>query len=273
MLRCYWLLLALTLAGCLNLSPQLRRQSAAELAATAGWEAMRLPVDGFVLAAFVPHEAPSGDDTLTVYIEGDGLAWISRREPSQDPTPMQPIGLKLALRHPHGTAVYLGRPCQYVDKTDANKCRITWWTDRRFAPEVINASNQAIDLLKERFGGRYIALVGYSGGGAIATLVAARRNDVAHLTTVAGNLDHHTWTEYHHTAPLTGSLNPSDAWQSLAGIPQMHFIGELDSNITRDVAESYIARFPENQRPQLQIVEKFDHACCWVEKWPELYPW
>lgn len=272
MRRCYWLLLALTLAGCAVLSPALRRQSAADLATAAGWDVVRLSAGNFVLMGFIPRESPMSD-TLTVYIEGDGLAWISRSEQSMDPTPMRPVGLDLALRHPHGAVAYMGRPCQYVTGDDAHNCTTTWWTDRRFAPEVVKASSLAIDQLKQRFNARYIDLVGYSGGGAVAALVAARRRDVTHLVTVAGNLDHHAWTELHHTTPLNGSLNPADAWQALASIPQVHFIGGKDSNITRQITESYLARFPENQRPQLRVIEEFDHACCWVGKWPKLYPW
>ena len=38
----------------------------------------------FVLASWLPESAPAGD-TLTVYIEGDGLAWISSVDVSPDP--------------------------------------------------------------------------------------------------------------------------------------------------------------------------------------------
>ncbi|OIP44832.1 MAG: alpha/beta hydrolase [Deltaproteobacteria bacterium CG_4_10_14_3_um_filter_60_8] len=265
------LLVALLLVGCaVTPSPELRRETARRMATAAGWESLRLPAGAFTLAGFVPRQVQAGD-TLTVYIEGDGLAWTSSARVSPDPTPVRPLALELALRHPHGAAAYLARPCQYVEGVEARNCDETWWTDRRFAAEVVAAADQAVTQLKQRFQAREIVLVGYSGGGAVAALVAARRSDVGRLVTVAGNLEHRAWAELHHLAPLTGSLNPADAWPALAGLPQLHFVGGQDRNVSREVAASYQARFPANQRPQLRVIDEFDHACCWAEQWPELF--
>lgn len=262
----FWLL---ALAACANNAPQERRQYADTLAAAHGWQQLRLPAGNFVLAAYVPAKIAAGD-MLTLYIEGDGLAWLSRSQASPDPSPRNPTGLELALRHPHGAAAYLARPCQFVAGKDAQGCDSAYWTNRRFAPEVIEANSHAIDALKQRFGASRLTLVGYSGGGAVAALVAARRQDVVRLITVAGNLDHRTWAALHRVPPLHGSLNPADAWNALQDVPQLHFVGGKDRNIRAEVAESYLARFPPGQRPEMQIVPEFDHVCCWVEQWPAL---
>lgn len=263
--------MALVLAGCVTMpSPELRRTAALSMATAAGWESVRLLTSDFTLAGFVPRQS-AANDTLTIYIEGDGLAWVNTARVSPDPTPMRAVGLELALRHPHGAAAYLARPCQYVEGDDARNCSPTWWSDRRFGAEVVAAADQAVGQLKQRFQAKELELVGYSGGGAIAALVAARRSDVARLVTVAGNLDHPTWTKLHHLSPLTGSLNPADAWLALAGLPQLHFIGKQDRNVSQEVAASYQARFPEQQRPELRVIDGFDHSCCWVEQWPVLY--
>ena len=264
-----WLVL-FALAACAHITPQQRRQYADTLAAAHGWQPVRLPAEKFVLAAYVP-QAMSRVDVLTVYIEGDGLAWLSRSQASDDPTPRNPVGLELALRHPRGAAVYLARPCQYVEPGDARNCRQAYWTNRRFAPEVVEASDLAISALKQHFGANKLVLVGYSGGGTVAALVAARRNDVTRLVTVAGNLDHVLWTQLHHVAPLTGSLNPADVWQSLVNTPQVHFVGGNDRIVSQEISESYVARFPADQRPPLRVIEGFDHDCCWVEQWSQLY--
>jgi hypothetical protein len=267
--RGLYALLCLALAGCVNLSPEARGQHADRLAAAAGWQPTRLPTDTFTLAAYVPPSVRSGD-TLTIYIEGDGLAWISRSQVSLNPTPMRAIGLEMALRHANGTAAYLARPCQYVDGADARNCSATYWTDHRFAPEVVTATSQAVDQLKQRFGVKNVVLVGYSGGGAVAALVAAHRSDITRLVTVAGNLDHQAWTRHHQASPLKGSLNPADEWQALAGIPQIHFVGGADRVITRETVSSYLAHFPVDRRPEMRVIEGFDHACCWAEKWPAI---
>ncbi|MDP2400400.1 MAG: alpha/beta hydrolase, partial [Actinomycetota bacterium] len=246
-----------------------RWQHADRLAEQAGWQKLHIPAGSFVLTAYAPlHAAPV--DALTVYIEGDGLAWLTRSQPSNDPTPRNPVGLQLALRHPHGLAVYLARPCQYVAPQDAQNCRQAYWTDGRFAPEVIDASDLAISELMRRFGAERLELVGYSGGGAVAALVAARRKDVLRLVTVAGNLDHRAWTEIHRVPALAGSLNAADAWRALDGIPQRHFVGGSDQIVSRVVANSYAAHFPPGRKPEIVVVPGFDHACCWVDAWPEL---
>jgi hypothetical protein len=261
--------LLLALAACAHISPQDRRQNADTLAAARGWQQMPLPTKEFLLMAYVPP-TKTATDTLAIYIEGDGFAWITASQPSEDPTPRDPIGLKLAMRHAAGTAVYLGRPCQYVQASDARGCEVAYWTERRMAPKVIDATNQAIDALKLRFGAHQLILVGYSGGGGVAALVAARRHDVKQLVTVAGNLDHVAWTTLHHVRPLIGSLNPPDAWRELQHIPQIHFVGGKDDNVSVVIANAYAARFPAANRPRIQIVPEADHSCCWVDRWPAL---
>lgn len=263
-----WLVL-LALAGCADLSPQPRWLNAERLAAASGWKKVRLPADNFVLAGYMP-ESIKDSDTLTIYIEGDGMAWISESAPSDDPTPRKPVGLELALRHPRGAAVYLARPCQFVEGADAHGCTEVYWTNRRFAPEVVAATSQAIDELKQRFHARQLALVGYSGGGAVAALVAVRRKDVSLLVTVAGNLDHRAWTRQHHVSPLAGSLNPADEWEALLPVPQIHFAGGRDHIVGTEIAESYLAHFPAGRHPEMRVIADFDHACCWAERWPAL---
>ncbi|MBI3903490.1 MAG: alpha/beta hydrolase [Nitrosomonadales bacterium] len=264
-------LLSLLATACVDIpSPQARSQAAERLAAASNWQRLRLPTSQFVLAAYAPLNIPA-TDTLTIYIEGDGLAWITPSLVSPDPTPVKPIALELALRQPQGAAAYLARPCQFVEAADAHGCAEKYWTTQRFSGEMVDAAGQAIAKLKRRFHARELVLVGYSGGGAIAALVAARRKDVSLLVTVAGNLDHRAWTQRHHISPLDGSLNPADEWKALLGVPQIHLVGGRDTVIDRSDTASYQSRFPENRRPAMQVIEDFDHACCWVERWPELY--
>jgi len=263
------LLCLFALVACANVSPQERRHHADMLAAEHGWQKMRLQTEKFVLVSYVP-KSMSGVEVLTVYIEGDGLAWLTKTQASDDPTPRNPVGLEMALHHSRGAAVYLARPCQYVDSGDENNCRQTYWTNRRYAPEVIEASDQAVSELKQIFAVKKLVLVGYSGGAAVAALVAARRNDVVRLITVAGNLDTHAWTELHHIMPLDGSLNPADEWKALQDLPQLHFVGGQDINVSRVVVDAYVARFPSGHRPEVVTIPDFDHSCCWVEKWGAL---
>lgn len=263
-------LLCLFLAACITLpSPAERRGVADTLARTQGWRALTIPTGAFDLVAYLPI-APTPGEQLTIYLEGDGLAWITGSQVSSDPTPRDPLALRLALVQPAGASAYLGRPCQY-DDAQASHCPSRYWTSHRFAPEVIVSTERAIDELKLRFGARRLTLVGYSGGGAVAALVAAHRTDVERLVTVAGNLDPLAWTTYQRVQPLTGSLSPTGQIEALRAIPQWHYVGAKDDNIMPLLVQGFAERFPAGQRPVVSVEQGFDHRCCWVEQWPRLW--
>jgi dienelactone hydrolase len=262
------LLVLTTLCGC-SASDLLQRLAyAEELAAENGWQYATLTTDDFDLAAWL---APATDSThLTIFIEGDGSAWINSRQPSANPTPRSPIGLQLALRHPKGNVAYLARPCQYVPPVQQRGCSIRIWTNERFSEAVIKATDQAISMLKADRPASRLTLVGYSGGGNVAALVTARRTDVARLISVASPLDHESWTQSKRLTPLSGSLNPANAWKQLTDVPQIHYTGSIDKVVDVAVSRSYRARFVEPQHIVIKNIEGFDHHCCWIEAWPAL---
>lgn len=250
-------------------SPAQRVAHADQLAQARAWQAVRLDTGPMALVAYLPRHIQASDQ-LTIYIEGDGLAWMSPSQPSADPTPREPMGLQLALAQPWGNAAYLARPCQYVD-AEQSGCPPAYWTEQRFAPPVVSAADQAVDQLKQRFAARELTLVGYSGGGTVAALLAARRSDVVRLITVAGNLDPSAWTAYHRLKPLTGSLSPVDVIAPLQNIPQLHLVGGQDNNVPPSLAEGFARRFNPPLAPGVQIIPQFDHHCCWVAQWPALW--
>lgn len=262
------------LVGCANVPTSgQRQQTADDWAATRGWQARQVPAGAFDLMTYAPATPATATaiDTLVVYLEGDGLAWVSPSQPSTDPTPANPLALRLALAHPEGAAAYLARPCQYV-AASFRGCEARYWTQQRFAPEVIAASSLALDALKARFQARQLVLVGYSGGGAVAALVAARRTDVVRLITVAGNLDHRAWTALHRVTPLSGSLNPADERAALKHLPQWHLAGGADRVVPPAIAQEFISGFAAPSRPQVIVMPGYTHACCWAEHWAALWP-
>ena len=115
-----------------------------------------------------------------------------------------------------------------------------------------------------------MALVGYSGGGAIAVLLAARRDDIAQLITVAGNLDHRLWTRWHAVTPLERSLNPADVAAHVAHIPQIHWTGARDRIVGRQLADAFVTRMPDRSRTAVEVIAEADHHCCWVTLWESL---
>lgn len=255
----------LALAGCTALpAPQERRAMADALAARQDWETTTLQTGAFELAVWLPRRIAT-DAELAIYIEGDGLAWLAPDTPSSDPTPMTPLALQLALAQPAGNAAYLARPCQYATSA---RCGQRYWTNERFAPEVVAATHQAVDILKQRFGANRLTLVGYSGGAAVAALVAARRNDVVRLISVAGNLDHRAWTTLHRVTPLAGSLNPTDDRAALARIQQWYFVGAADQVVPPSLTQAFAVGMPA---ARVITLEGYDHKCCWAENWDRLW--
>ncbi len=261
------LFLSLWLAACVQVpSVNERVEQASDLAAKKSWKSEDIKTDSFTLRAYLPQDQKKSE-ILNVYIEGDGLAWVNSSTPSFDPTPTNPLALTLALLDTNASA-YLARPCQFVGAELQRHCAQKYWTSHRFAPEVIDATNSAVNQLKVRFIANKVRLIGYSGGGAVAALVASRRNDVVQLVTVAGNLDHVAWARQHRLSPLSGSLNPVDFWKDLQDIPQRHYVGGKDRIVDEHITQSYVDRFAANKKPDVSVIPTFDHHCCWALIWP-----
>jgi dienelactone hydrolase len=220
----------------------------------------------FSLTAFERLTAPA--EPVDIYIEGDGLAWLGSTRPSSDPTPLDPVALRLAALDPAANVVYIARPCQYKGMNPS--CSQAYWTRARFAPEVVAAMSAALDDLRSRGMKGKFNLVGFSGGGAIAALLAARRNDVASLRTVAGNLDTDLFTRVHGVSPLTGSLNPRDAAPSLAKLPQHHFVGKRDEIVPREITDSFVAGAGNTACIRVTNIPQATHEAGWVSLWPDL---
>jgi len=223
----------------------------------------------FDLAVATPPGA--GGETLVVYLEGDGFAYVHARQPSLDPTPTDPVALRLALAHPGRASVaWVGRPCQYTLYDHGRNCGATFWTVRRYAPEVVESMASAVDILKWRSGARQVILVGFSGGGALAVLLGARRTDVAAVVTVVADLDLAYWTRRDGLAPLAGSLDPAQVASTLGNFRQFHFTGDKDDTVGTDVVVSYLKHLKPGTPAQLMEVAGFTHGCCWARDWPTL---
>lgn len=218
----------------------------------------------FPLAAWQSALSLCQGKDLHLYIEGDGLAWVSSSRVSSNPTPVNPLALKLAVADPYFCKIYLGRPGQYGS---AVPCNNKYWTSHRFAAEVVDRYQAVLNELKKRYAVSSFTLFGYSGGGAIAALVAANREDVSLLVTVAGNLDTEFWSQSHRLSPLTGSLNPADFAKKLEGIPQRHLVGGRDKIVGYPVYKAYRSRFSDHSRLTYEVFETFDHHCCWDQVW------
>ncbi len=262
----FYILLIVLLAGGCSFTP--RAEIAARLARSGGLRHVEITARPFVLTSFL--RLSQKGRPVDVYIEGDGHAWLDRHTPSLDPTPDDPLGLKLAARDDGANVIYLARPCQYSRMAAQTPCPLKYWTFARFSPTVIDAMNHALNVLKRRYGFAKINLIGYSGGGAVAVLLAARRTDVASLRTVAGDIDSAAMQRIHDLSPLTGSLAPEDAARAIARIPQIHFIGGKDTVITPAIYQGYEAMAGQGACVAGRIVSGAHHNSGWAHIWPSL---
>ena len=261
-----WFLIAACISGCASQSVNDRISTAENIAHRAGFERIDIQAERFKLMAF--FRLKNAPTILRIYIEGDGFAWATRNRPSINPTPTDPVALKLAAIDKYGAA-YLARPCQYFEIRDSG-CEARYWTNARFSSEIIDSMNEAVNQLKQKAKVEKLVLIGYSGGGTVAALIAARRKDVIQLATVAGNLDHKAWTRYHSISELKKSLNPPDYWREIGNISQIHFVGMNDSIVPLDVYQSYRNAFFASDKIQAKVIPDNDHNCCWEHVWPSL---
>ena len=124
--------------------------------------------------------------------------------------------MRLAAVDDASNVLYLARPCQFRPPGTRDSCDTSFWTTHRFAESVVAALDGAIDRALPPSPRRRLTLIGYSGGGGLAVLLAARRSDVVAVVTVAGNIAHGVWTSHHKVSPLKGSLDPIDSAGRLA---------------------------------------------------------
>ncbi|HEY4374538.1 MAG TPA: alpha/beta hydrolase [Burkholderiales bacterium] len=254
--------LATTLCGCASLF-QSPAEEADVLARGAGF--VPQPAGRFVRMYLKAPGAPV--DTLTIYIEGDGARWRMPNLPPADPTPENPLSLKLAIRDPAPAVAYIGRPCQYLDEDTLNDCDPALWTRGRYSPEALAMMRAAVDDLVRTTRARHVTLIGHSGGGAMAALLAEERKDVACLVSVASPLDIDAWVKAIDVSPLRTSINPSDRAGRLRKVPQVHFTGSKDDVVPPATIARFLRAVPQAREER---IEGFDHDCCWVDQWVKL---
>jgi hypothetical protein len=252
------LVVVATITGCATPAAHARA-----LARSHGLEPLMLQGTRFQHHAF----ARGASGLLVLFIEGDGSPWVDGgRQVAADPTPHAPLALELAASTP-ASVLYLGRPC-YLEVTRPPECSEPLWTSQRYSSEVVaSMSAAAATYIKEQHF-EQVLIVGYSGGGTLAALMAKNLPHVSGVVTIAGNLDPDAWVQLHGYLPLTGSLNPSLEPPLPAQLKQWYLVGERDENVPAAATARYFARVPQER---VWSYARFDHKCCWAQAWPSIF--
>lgn len=243
--------------------------SAREIASSAGFNRQVVSSGVFDHVVFSNQAFSSienarlSQSVLHIYIEGDGTPWRDGIRIAENPTPKNPLALKLMAKDSQ-PAIYLGRPC-YFGLHQSAGCHSRLWTGGRYSEEVIHSMSVVLEQTIAEYSDSAVILIGHSGGAAIAALLAQRNPDITALVTVSGNLDTDLWTSTRGFLPLSDSLNPTAANYSKELI-QIHLIGEIDTI----VPPSVIYSFTDIHGGQVWRYSDFDHACCWEKEWPTI---
>lgn len=215
-----------------------------------------IKTEKFTLASWQKITDPAAP--VKIYIEGDGASFNGVGRPTSNPTPKGKLLREIAFGDNSPNVVYLARPCQFVAD---NQCTQKYWTTARFSAEVIASEREAVlDIAQEND----VILIGFSGGAQVAGLVAVTAPElhVKKMITIAGNLDHKAWTEYHNVPALSDSLNLADYKEDYLALPQEHFVGNNDTIIPPKLVEDFAGS--DNVRE----VPSADHN----KGWERIYP-
>jgi len=202
---------------------------------------------------------------LRIYVEGDGGPWIRENRVSVDPTPSNPVLLRLmhVATHP---AAYLGRPC-YFGSATSRECDPRWWTFDRYGRVVVDSMCLAANRLTRQLGAQTVQLIGYSGGGAIVTGMSACTDHLDSFSTIAGNLDPKAWAGHHGYSPLNdlSPLRSPEFRQS--EVKEAHWQCRDDLNIPPSITDDY---FSAREHAIRHIVDSCTHSSGWQRHWSHI---
>ncbi len=250
------LVAAMVLSGCATPAVKLDRQ-----ASRAGFEVFEVQGTDFLHRAYrKPGWASAGE--VHVYLEGDGRPWLTPTRVSRDPYPRRALAFEL-MRLDQAPAIYLERPC-YRSPRPGEPCRSGLWTYERYSEAVVASLEAALRASLDAE--TSVVLIGYSGGGVLAVLLAERLDNATAVVTIAANLDLDAWSERHNYSPLTGSLDPMSRPPLRTGVAQWHLAGGRDANVPPTIIERFADR---QQEAEVVVYTELDHSCCWTEVWSD----
>lgn len=171
--------------------------------------------------------------------------------------------LQVAFADNSENVLYVARPCQYVED---KKCEKKYWTSAIYSAKAIDSISEVLDEYTDH----QVELIGYSGGATIAMFLAAERDDIKSLRTIAGNIATEAFVKLHNISPYWGSRGTDEVIAKLHNIPQHHYIGSDDKIVPKTIYDSYASKLPHQRCVGFTIVNNADHVNNWDNIWPNV---
>lgn len=203
--------------------------------------------------------------TWHIYIEGDGVPWIRQNIVATDPTPLKPLMLSLMTQDSR-PAIYLGRPC-YNGMNKDPSCNPWLWTYGRYSRQVVESMRTVLNTLVRENAIDSMTLIGHSGGGTLAMLLAEKVPQVRKVVTLGGNLDIEAWTSKHGFTTLQDSLNPARRAPLPRQIKQLHFVGADDKNVPQEMLKAAVK---QQRNADIFVLDEITHKRGWNSYWTEI---
>ena len=206
----------------------------------------------------------SRSPVIHFYLDGDGSPWIHGKRIAADPTSRSRLILAL-MAEDSAPKMLIGRPCYYITPSKRpSGCTNSLWTSQRYSAVVVETMAELIEAQALRFAAQEVRLIGYSGGGTLAMLIANHLSDVDVVVTIAANLNVDAWVGHHQFTPLADSLNADNFPLLSQNIRQVHFVGGQDTNVPAEITRSVASR---QHNAQVIEIGDYSHGCCWPNDW------
>ncbi len=203
-----------------------------------GFQARDVQTEHFSILTWESNELKTGK-TIRFYIEGNG-----------NPTPNEPMALKLAVKDPYINVIALSRPCQYSQNSLCKNEDI--WSRQQYNPEVMRELEEVVVYYIQKYKAPDVEFVAYDGGAPVAFHLAQQLGRVNKIVTIAGILDTTAYANQNNLPPFVNARNPIDSAKKISQIPQIHFVGGKDRQTTHAMAERFVSKL---QNPKLALVK------------------
>ncbi len=228
------LLIALLLTGCSGIprTPD-------------GYQMKEVQTEHFSIPVWESTELKKGK-TIRFYIEGNG-----------NPTPEDPMALKLAAKDPYINVVALSRPCQYEQNNLCQNQGI--YTRHQYSSDVLKEMQEVVVYYIQKYQAPDVEFVAYDGGAPIAFYLALQLGRVHQIVTVAGILDTTAYANHNNLKPFVNAFNPIDYANKISTIKQIHFVGGKDRQTTPAMAERFVSKLHNPKSASVKIAPDMGH--------------